>query len=229
MALWNRILFPISNLWDNGDSSTPPNPTVSTAGGGTLNTEPIAGDSLTQYSRSLTNLLGTTAADIGSSGKSTYASGTALFDGPTRYNEDILNGDRNAALAQEAPDVRSILSQYDGARQALSEFAPRGGGRASGGSNLAFKQAGDINALLQRARPQASANLTNIGQILSSLGLSQEQLGLTGENYAAQDLLGRRGQNIQENANTQQILAGLGASIGKLLVPPAAAAAATGG
>ncbi len=220
MALWNRILFPVTNIWDHGDAGIGEqkggNPT--SAGGG-LRPEPIdpRQNSQTQYLRSLTNLLGAEGENLLKSGTTTYAQGKALFDEPQRYYSNILSGDRDAALTAVGPEVRSVLAQYDGARRAVGEFGGRGGGRSSGMAELEFKKAGDISSLLQKARPDAAAKLTDLARILSALGISQEGAGLQGTGTALRGVLGKAGQDIEENANVQKMLANLGEGIGSLL------------
>jgi hypothetical protein len=240
MALWNRILFPVSNIWDRDslDNGGQKDPTSFTAQGGTYKPGDLAiegidksQDSLTQFMRSITNLTGQTGKDFLAKGDATFTQGR----GTTQQGKDtigpaldfwmkLLSGDPAAQANAIAPTARTIVSQYDAAKKAALTTAPRGGARSGVLAEMPFKKAGDIGTLIQQLQPKAAGEVSDIGKFLSQLGITESGLGLTQSGLGLQSLaatlqglLGRRGQNIQENATTMQMLAGFGEAIGKIV------------
>lgn len=240
MALWNRIVFPVTNIWDRGgdDNGGQKDPTSFTAQGGAYKVGDIATegidksqDSLTQFLRSLTNLTGTAGKDFLSAGDATFKEGRGTTQqgkdtiGPALdYWMKLLSGDQAAQANAIAPTARTIVSQYDAAKKAALTTAPRGGARSQALAELPFKKAGDIGTLIQQLQPKAAGEVSDIGKFLSQLGISESGLGLSQSGLGLQSLaqtlqglLSRRGQNIQENAATMQMLSGFGEAIGKLV------------
>lgn len=187
----------------------------SSAGG--LVPEPIEGDSLTRFLRSLTNLLGTSGQDLFGAGRETYAGGLKTFEQPLSYWSKLLSGDPRAMTEAIAPEAGMIVSQYDAARRAVSTQAPRGGARSTTLAELPFRQATDINTLLQSLRPEAAKQVTSIADLLSKYGLAETGLGQSQLAMAIQGLLTRRGQNVQESEAQQRMIGDLGQGIGAII------------
>ena len=105
----------------------------------------------------------------------------------------ILSGDRSKILATEAPEISSLLSSYDAQRKAQGELQPRGGGRSAYLNEQPYKEAGDVNKLIERARPEAAKNLTQTSEAQSYLGQAEQGLALSDVQSSLQFLLGKAG------------------------------------
>jgi len=103
--------------------------------------------------------------------------GGSLLAQPAKYYSDILSGDRQKMLEAQAPEVSNIMSGYNAARKAGSEFTPRGGGRVQSLEEAPYKEAGDVTRLLEQSRPGAAQALTQISGLLSDLGISELGIG----------------------------------------------------
>lgn len=126
------------------------------------------------------------------------------------FYRTILGGDRQAIMQLMAPEVSTIVSQYDTARRTAAEFAPRGGGRTQALSELPFRQAGDINRLFQETRKGALGGLERVGGAYGELGV--RELGLSAGAYQSliEDVLQKYA--IDKKAKTE-----MGTGLGKLL------------
>ena len=127
------------------------------------------------------------------------------------YYLPLLSGDRQAMMEAMGPEVNQIVSQYDTGRRAAAEFTPRGGGRTTALAELPFRKAGDITNLLQRTRPEAAGKVTDIGQLLASIGLGTMPRG---EGGAAASLLSSL---TAERGQTMQMWGDIGVGAGKIL------------
>jgi hypothetical protein len=204
---WYNILAPITNLIPHQKDSTSFTGQGGSYKSGDIATEGIdkSQDSLTQMLRSMSNLTATKGKEALGAGMSDYGKGLSLFDQPEKFWSTLLSGNRDAIADQMAPEASTIVSQYDAGRKAVSEFGARGGGKNSTLAELPTKQAGDIGKLMQGLRPEAAKQLSNIAQVLASLGLSQEQIGTALFSQTIQNLLGRRGQNIAESGQNKEL------------------------
>lgn len=161
-----------------------------------LTPEPIQGNSLTQYLRSLTNY-------GGNAGQSLLSSGTGMTGQAADYYSGILSGNPTALASAMQPEITATSNQYNGARQQANTFAPMGGGRSSLMASLPFQQAGTVSNIIAQARPMAAAALGNLG--LGTSGLGSNLLSTT-----LNSILGERGQDMnQQNANMGFLTSGL--------------------
>ncbi|MBZ5513894.1 MAG: hypothetical protein LAN62_03435 [Acidobacteriia bacterium] len=131
-----------------------------------------------------------------------------------QYYSGLLGGDRQKMLEAVGPEVNTILSQYDTAKRAASEFTPRGGGRTAELAELPFKYSGEITSLLQGVRPKAAAGMERLGAEYGSLASSLLARDTGAGNALLNYALGLRGQNIDVGT---QIGGSLGALIYQLL------------
>lgn len=122
------------------------------------------------------------------------------LQGPLEFWETILGGDRQEMLSLLAPEVETIVSQYDTARRNITNLAPRGGGRTTAMAESRFEEAGLIQRLLQESRRMATREITGIGGQLTTLGLGELGISTGAAGNLISDLLrretARRGQNI---------------------------------
>ena len=181
--------------------------TPSPSGGGTgsfgLQPESVPGgnNSLTQYERSLSNLLGGSGAGL-------EQSGTKAVSAPIDYWMSILAGKPSAVTGAAEPDILATKSQYQQARRTVDQYSPMGGGRANAITSSRFAEASDIGKTLAGERSKAATSL-------AETGLSEQQLGIQQLGQAIQAVLSKMGLDIQGGtANTfNAIASGIGAII----------------
>ncbi len=143
-------------------------------------------------------------------GIGSLGAGSQVMQQPLNYYSGILGGDRQSMMETVAPEVNTILGQYDTAKRAVAENAPRGGGANTTQANAPYALSGEITNLLNTVRPQAAAATTDIGKFLSTLGTTET---------------GQAGNLINQNAWTQLAKGGqqastagaLGKAIGSIL------------
>ena len=197
-----------------------PNPTVNG-----VNVEPVNGsqDSLTQFTRSLGNTAAEQANSATGTGTSVFGSGVQSMQPAINFFQKLLgsNEDLQSALG---PQFDQISQQFDQIRNSISATQPRGGGTASSMVQAPFQEAAAKGDIASKARTSAASDLGQLSATEAGLGLSEQGLGAQDLSLALQEALGRKGLNIQETANTTQMLSGAGEGIGQLL-----GAAAAGG
>lgn len=158
-------------------------------------------------------------ADIlGTQGTKTLGAGTKLLATPLNYWQNLLKAPtRTSLLEQQAPAVSSVIGQYSTGRKALSE-QPRGGGTAAVAANLPFQESGQITGLLENQlsqdvnvlQPEAAQAVTQIGETLDQLGLSE--LGIN-----TQSLMGLITAGLQKSGQTSGLLGSLGQGAGQIV------------
>ena len=126
------------------------------------------------------------------------------------YYLPLLSGDRQAMMEAMGPEVNQISAQYDTAKRAAAEFTPRGGGRTAALAELPFRKTGEITGALQKARPEAAGKVTDIGQLLASIGLGT----MPGGGGAAASLLSSL---TAERGQTMALWGDIGTGAGKIL------------
>jgi hypothetical protein len=114
----------------------------------------------------------------------------------SNYDNSILSGNRTTVLSAEAPEIGSILSGYDTARKASAELAPRGGGRSASLNELPYKEAGDVNKQIEKARPQAAQQLTQVAGEQAGLGTAEQGIAASDVNSSLDFLLGKAGAQL---------------------------------
>lgn len=144
-------------------------------------------------------------------GQQNVTSASSNLSQAANYESGILSGNRDTVLATEAPEISSLLSSYDSARKASAQLAPRGGGRSSYLNELPYKEAGDVNSLIQKARPEAAKALTQTANAQALLGESEQSLAGSDINSSLNFLLGKAGVQL----NTQQLQGQQGQAAGQ--------------
>lgn len=196
-----------------------------------LASEPISGDSLTQYLRSLTNYGGTTGTGWLGAAQPTVTGGLAQLGdaysttaAPAAYWQAILSGDPRTMTAAVAPTASMLSNIYSGALQNASTQMPAGGARAVTMAQLPQAQAAQVGNTLLGLQPAAATNLAGlagvqagIGGTTANVGLGQAQVGSNLLAQTLQALLQRRGQNVtQDMSNMGLLTGGLSSLMGNL-------------
>ena len=122
--------------------------------------------------------------------ESTLPKATSLLGQPLQFFQALLTGDRQTIMNTIAPAVSTITSQYETAKRANQEFAPRGGGATAANAEAPYKEAGDISQLVEGAQQEGAAGVTDIASLLGNLGLGElgtgTQAALGGASLAEQ-------------------------------------------
>lgn len=201
--------------------------------------EPIQGDSLTQYLRSLTNFAGGASQPFLGGGAGLINSGAAAAGGPgleqlqtafgtttpaVDYWKAILSGDPKALTAATAPTANALSAIYGGATNNASTGLPAGGFRGATLAQLPQQQAAQVGNYLLGLQPTAAQNLNALagtqagigsGTVGAGLGIGSLGLGTAGIGsgllqQALNALIGRRGQNVQQDiSNLGDLTSGL--------------------
>jgi hypothetical protein len=114
----------------------------------------------------------------------------------------LLGGDAQAIDEAMLPETESVLTQYDTARRAISEFAPRGGGQAGALAQSRLQAASDVAMLRSLARRSA------VGE-LAQIGLNRGETGMRGLGVTTQGAL-------QEAESRRKMWTDLGVGIGMM-------------
>lgn len=148
---------------------------------------------------------------LGPQGQQNLTGGQRNLGSVANYDLGILSGNRNQILATESPEISSLLADYDRTRKAASQLQPRGGGRSALLNELPYKQVGDVNQLIQQARPRAAQQLAGVGAEQASIGLSEQELFSQNVGTTLSYLLGKGGLDLEK----QQLNGQLGQAIGQ--------------
>ena len=111
-----------------------------------------------------------------------------------------------------APNVATVLSQYDVGMRSASEFAARGGGRNRAAAEAPGQKATTFGKMLQGVQPEAAKGLTGIGEAemanLNTLARSYLAASTEKEKLAIESMLKDRGVDV--DAFKAQIAQGQG-------------------
>lgn len=178
--------------------------------------EPSEGNSLTKFLRSTFNLAGDQSAEDRGQGQANIGAGVSAMEQPFNYWSAILSGDPQALAKAIGPTVGAVDRQFEGARRSASELMPRGGFRSATLANLPFQEAGKISDSILSQQKDAATNVAQIGQFLSTLGLSQEQMSMSLLSMLTSGQLTVRGQDIQESAANKAMIGDIAKGIGAI-------------
>lgn len=163
------------------------------------------------------NLLRQRSEQLSGEGARLRETGEVALSPVLQYFKQLMSGDPAAMLEATRPERGRVIDQYDTARRAISEFAPRGGGAAQAVAGSYVQQGQQLADITSQARQGAVAGLAQLGPQLQALGLNAEQVASMDLNTLINAItqgeylgLQRRGQNI--GAAT-----GVGEAIGSLL------------
>lgn len=133
-------------------------------------------------------------------GTTTFGQSQRALTPALNFNEKLLSGDPATAMSAIGPEANTILSQYDTARRAVAQNAPRGGGATRKMANLPFEASGKITNLLNVSRRGAAGELSKLFSTLTSSAADYSQQGISGTANLARTALERRKQQFDEGA-----------------------------
>ncbi len=155
-------------------------------------------------------------------GENLLSLGTSGLRPALRFLTAITRGDPGAVGQATQPERRRVIDQYDTARRAVAQFAPRGGGQTSTIAQSFTDEAGVLGDIFAKGRREGATALGQLSTRLASLGISAESVA--GQNlstlvraYLTQDEQARRSAGGFGEA--------LGGLAGLLLFGPAGGAA----
>lgn len=128
----------------------------------------------------------------------------------------LLEGDNAAITSLISPEISNINQQYDNQSEALTNFTPRGGTRASGNTEIATEKANAVTNLFNRVRPMAAEGLTNLGNIFGQQSTAQAGIGANAYGQSANTLLGLNQEEEARKARQAQFWGALGGAAGNL-------------
>jgi hypothetical protein len=124
--------------------------------------------------KALKNLQGSTD-DLGDKSKVYGTQGASVLNPALEYLRKVVSGDRQELLAATMPERRRVIDQYDAAKKATAEFAPRGGGTAGAMADLNARQAGDLAATTALARREGVESSVRTGSALEGLSVNANE------------------------------------------------------
>ena len=132
-----------------------------------------------------------------------FARSKQAFDPAFRYYSAVAGGDRQQMLGALAPDLNAIGGKYRSLIDATRTLQPRGGASASFNNELAWRAADEQQALIQKARSDATANLVSMAGLAGNLG-SAAAGHSSNAAMGASGLLNSMGQLSQQTAAQQK-------------------------
>lgn len=183
------------------------------SGASPIKNEPIEGNSLIQFLRSFNNSTGAAGFGTLGGGADVLSRGIQSFQQPFDYYSAILSGDPNALSKAIAPTLAGVDKQYAAAQRGAQDLMPRGGSRSATLAELPFQKAGVVSNAILSQGPAAAEHLSQIAQVLSQLGLNQEQIGEALLQLTANTQLGIRGQDVSEHGQAMSLAGSLGSAL----------------
>jgi hypothetical protein len=195
---------------------------LATPGGSGLATEPIAGNSLTSFIRSIEGLTGQQGQGIlgagltgAQAGQQQTQSGVNAAAPALQLLTQLTKGDQGDVTQAAQPQIDQITQQFDQIRNMIS-MQPRGGGKSTALAEAPFQKAGDIQRTEGTMRTSAAGQLGGLATNLAGIGLSESGLGLqeaglgTGlESTSANIALQKQGLDYAQPSALQQVMGGL--------------------
>jgi hypothetical protein len=176
--------------------------------GSGLALEPISGNSLTQFIRSIEGLTGTQGQNILGQGLQEEQSGINAAGPALSFLTNLVKGDQADVTQAAQPQIDQITQQFDAIRNMIS-LQPRGGGKTTALAEAPFQKAGDIQRTEGAMRTQAAGQLGNLSVQLANLGLGTAGLGEGLESLSATTALTKEGQDYSQPSALTQVLQGL--------------------
>jgi hypothetical protein len=177
---------------------------------------PTGANNLTLLGYNQDQIVGTQAV-----GNSLVSSAESGLGDVQNYETQILSGNRGDILSAEAPEISSLLTSYDSQRKAQAELQPRGGGRSATLNEQPYKELGDVNKLIESARPQAAQQLTQTASAEGYLGAEEQGIAANDVSTSLNFLLGKTEVQIDaakfQGEQGQALGNSIGAAIPELL------------
>lgn len=130
--------------------------------------------------------------------------------------KNLLSGDPQALLNATKAQRGRVIDQYDSARQAITNFGPRGGGTTSALAASRFSEANALSDITSQAQEGAAGALAQLGPQLAGLGLSAQQLASADLESVIRAIFAQKGLDLQRRGQNLEALTGIGEALGNL-------------
>lgn len=147
-------------------------------------------------------------------GLSTLQGGVDSINAAGNYFNTILNGSQTNTEKQLAPQVNTVLGQYDSALKAGEELGPRGGGRTAAIEGAKTGKVGAYGNLLAGTQASAASGLAATGQAKVAAGGAAANVGLGETGQALGQATGLANATNTQNSSVFANAASLGGAIG---------------
>lgn len=165
----------------------------------------------------LTKTLTDQSAKLSKRGDQLGASGDNSMKLVTDYFSKLVGGDEQALLDATKVERGRVINQYDTARNAITQFGPRGGGSTSASAYSRISEANELSDVTASARTNAADKLTGIGATEQGLGLSADQLASGDIGQVLQSLFGQEQLDAQKSGQKSANYSALAQGIGTIL------------
>ena len=133
----------------------------------------------------------------------------------------LLGGDKAETARAIGPQAGTVLSQFESARQAATQNAPRGGARNVQLASVPFQKAGAVSELVQKTIPTAVEGLTRLSgqeaQTGAQLASTAAAAGGSGLSALISGKVGEKGIELSERERKDRNKAELAKGIGKIV------------
>ncbi len=153
--------------------------------------------------------IGTQSERLSAEGRELAGLGATGLQPALRFLTAITRGDPGAVGQATRPERSRVIDQYDTARQAIAQFAPRGGGQTSAIARSFTEEAGALGDIFATGRREGATALSQLGVQLKGLGIQAE--GLAGQNLSS-----LVSAYLAQDAEARQSSEGFGEALGSL-------------
>lgn len=133
----------------------------------------------------------------------------------------LLSGDKAETARAIGPQANTVLAQFESARQAATQNAPRGGARNVQLASVPFQKAGAVSELVQKTIPTAVEGLTKLSgqeaQTGAQLAQTAALAGGSGLSALISGRVGEKGIELSERERRDKNKAALATGIGKTI------------
>ena len=133
------------------------------------------------------------------------------------YFKKLVGGDQQELLAATRPERARVIDQYDTARKTISQFGGRGGGANAALAGSQFSEANELSNITAMARTNAANSSAQIGETLTGLGLSADQLATADLNSVVSAILNKKYLDVTKSGQKAQLAGGITEGLGTLL------------
>lgn len=133
------------------------------------------------------------------------------------YFKKILGGDPAAMMEATRPERGRVIDQYDTARRAVSQFAPRGGGATSAVAGSFLQEAQQLGDVTSTARREAIGQAGQLGATLQGLGLSADDMASRDLNSIISTIMSNKQLDLTKRGQNFAAVGELGQGLGSLL------------
>ena len=141
----------------------------------------------------------------------------AALNPATGFFKRLLSGDQSSIAQAIGPHAGTVIGQFESARRAASENAPRGGGRNQLLAQAPFQKAGAVSDLVQETIPVAAEGLLRAGEIEGGIGTRLMSIASDAGSRSLQTLVSGRNVSLAEQERKDRNLRGLAVGLADII------------